>query len=223
MKALAFAAAAAAFSLSAAAASSAAELRTAVFAGGCFWSAEHDAEHLPGVKAVVVGYAGGKPTTTGPNYMDPIGGYNAAAATLTALRHRQISGLGQYVEVPQVEAAMQFIGPELLLGELPQEVRGTSRIRRDGLLVWEEEFLSGEAHMSHSIANLEHYHFRYPMHRRPGDLHAYFFGAAVMSFAFGVKTLPGDEYEIEASLFGKPLKNRMEPVPDEGPVRVTPL
>jgi peptide-methionine (S)-S-oxide reductase len=60
MKALAFAAAAAAFSLSAAAASSAAELRTAVFAGGCFWSAEHDAEHLPGVKAVVVGYAGGK-------------------------------------------------------------------------------------------------------------------------------------------------------------------
>ncbi len=115
------------------------------------------------------------------------------------------------------------IGPELLLGELPQEVRGTSRIRRDGRVVWEEEFLSGEAHMSHSIANLEHYHFRYPTHRRPGDLHAYFFGAAVMSFAFGVKTEPGDEYEIEASLFGKPLKNRMEPVADEGPVRVTQL
>ena len=90
-------------------------------------------------------------------------------------------------------------------------------------MIWEEEFLSGEAHMSHSIANLEHYHFRYPMHRRPGDLHAYFFGAAVMSFASGVKTAPGDEYEIEAALFGKPLRNRMESVPDEGPVRVTQL
>lgn len=115
------------------------------------------------------------------------------------------------------------IGPELLIGELPQEVRGKSRIRRDGAVIWEEDFLSGEAHMSHSIANLEHYHFRYPMHRRPGDVHAYFFGAAVMSFASGVKTAPGDEYEIEAALFGKPLRNRMELVPDEGPVRVTQL
>ena len=61
MKAIALAAAvAAAFSVSASGASSAPERRTAVFAGGCFWSAEHDAEHLPGVKDVVVGYAGGK-------------------------------------------------------------------------------------------------------------------------------------------------------------------
>lgn len=115
------------------------------------------------------------------------------------------------------------IGPELLLGELPQEVHGTSRITRDGKVVWEEAFLSGETHMSHSIANLEHYHFRYPMHRRPGDLHAYFFGAAVMSFASGIRTAPGDEFEIQAPVFGKPLRNRMEPVPDEGPITVREL
>jgi hypothetical protein len=115
------------------------------------------------------------------------------------------------------------IGPELLIGELPREVRGHSRIRRDGAVIWEQEFLSGEAHMSHSIANLEHYHFRYPMHRRPGDLHAYFFGAAVMSYASGIKTAPGDEYEIQAPEFGKPLRNRMQAVPDEGLVAVTPL
>lgn len=115
------------------------------------------------------------------------------------------------------------IGPELLIGELPEEVRGTSTIRRDGAVIWEQEFLSGEAHMSHSIGNLEHYHFRYPMHRRPGDLHAYFFGAAVMSYASGVQTAPGDEYEIQAPVFGKPLRNRMQLVPDEGLVAVTPL
>ena len=115
------------------------------------------------------------------------------------------------------------IGPELLIGDLPNEVRGHSRILRDGAVIWEQEFLSGEEHMSHSIANLEHFHFRYPMHRRAGDLHAYFFGAAVMSYASGIKTASGDEYEIQAQAFGKPLRNRMVAVPDEGLVTVTQL
>jgi hypothetical protein len=115
------------------------------------------------------------------------------------------------------------IGPELLLGELPADVRGTSKILRKGKVIWQDEFLSGEAHMSHSIANLEHFHFRYPMFRRPGDLHAYFFGAAVLSYAAGVKTAPGDEFVIEAKAFGQPLRNRMERVADEGLVTVAAL
>jgi hypothetical protein len=61
------------------------------------------------------------------------------------------------------------------------------------------------------------------MFRRPGDLHAYFFGAAVLSYAAGVKTVPGDEFEIEAREFGKPLRNKMVLVKDEGLVTVTPL
>jgi peptide-methionine (S)-S-oxide reductase len=48
------------------AAPAAAALKTAVFAGGCFWSAEHDIEHTPGVAKVVVGYAGG--TRANPTY-----------------------------------------------------------------------------------------------------------------------------------------------------------
>ena len=112
------------------------------------------------------------------------------------------------------------IGPEILIGELPQDVRGKSRIRRGNQILWEEDFLSGEKNMSHSIANLEHYHFRYPMFRRPGDLHAYFFGAAVMSYASGIKTQPGDVFEIEAEVFGKTLRNQMVAVPDEGLVTV---
>lgn len=70
-------------------------------------------EMAAGMSAMIA-YAGGKPTVTGPSYMDPIGGFNAAAAVLTALASRQATGLGQHVEVPQVEAAMQLIGPELL-------------------------------------------------------------------------------------------------------------
>ena len=134
-----------------------------------------------------------------------------------------VTEAANYLYLAHAKLRSCSIGPELLIGELPEEVRGTSTIRRDGAVIWEQEFLSGEAHMSHSIGNLEHYHFRYPMHRRPGDLHAYFFGAAVMSYASGVQTAPGDEYEIQAPVFGKPLRNRMQLVPDEGLVAVTPL
>jgi crotonobetainyl-CoA:carnitine CoA-transferase CaiB-like acyl-CoA transferase len=62
----------------------------------------------------MIGYAGGVPTTTGQVYPDPMGGYNGAAAVMTALMHRQATGEGQYIELSQVEAAMQFIGEELL-------------------------------------------------------------------------------------------------------------
>jgi len=35
------------------------KLETAVFAGGCFWSMQHDLEHVPGVTSIQVGYTGG--------------------------------------------------------------------------------------------------------------------------------------------------------------------
>jgi peptide-methionine (S)-S-oxide reductase len=63
-----FAAVAAAVLFAAQAAPAAAALKTAVFAGGCFWSAEHDIEHTPGVVKVVVGYAGG--TRPNPTYQN---------------------------------------------------------------------------------------------------------------------------------------------------------
>ena len=47
----------------------AAALKTAILAGGCFWSAQHDIEHTPGIKDVVVGYAGGsRPNPTYENH-----------------------------------------------------------------------------------------------------------------------------------------------------------
>ncbi|MGV8988528.1 MAG: CaiB/BaiF CoA transferase family protein [Cypionkella sp.] len=67
--------------------------------------------------SAMVSYPGGKPTVTGPSYMDPIGGFNAAAAILTALYQRDRTGQGQHIEMAQVEAAMQFIGPELIVGK----------------------------------------------------------------------------------------------------------
>jgi crotonobetainyl-CoA:carnitine CoA-transferase CaiB-like acyl-CoA transferase len=66
--------------------------------------------------SAMIGYPGGRPTVTGPSYPDPIGGFNAAAAILTALHHRDRTGQGQHIELAQVEAGMQFIGAELIEG-----------------------------------------------------------------------------------------------------------
>ena len=98
-------------------------------------------------------------------------------------------------------------GPEILVGPLPADIRGTSKIRRNGAVIWEKPFLSGEANMSHTFANLEHHHFKYALFRQPGDVHIHMFGTATLSFADGVKPQAGDVFEIEAAPFGLPLKN----------------
>ena len=115
------------------------------------------------------------------------------------------------------------LGPELRLGDLPGDVRGTSRIRRDGAVLWEKPFTTGEANMTHSIANLEHHHFKHARFRRPGDVHVHFFGTATASFADGVSTQPGDVFEIEAEGFNLPLRNPLAREDDEGLVRVSAL
>jgi len=98
-------------------------------------------------------------------------------------------------------------GPELRTGELPQHLAGSSRILRDGEVLWQNEFLSGEANMCHSLANLEYHHFKYRQFLRPGDVHIHFFGTATLSFADGIRTQPGDQFEISQAEFGAPLVN----------------
>ena len=102
------------------------------------------------------------------------------------------------------------IGPELLLGELPADIRGTARIMRGGRRLWEKPFLTGEANMSHYVRNLEHHHFKYDLFRRPGDLHVHFLGTATLSFADGIRTRDGDIFEIEAQPFQLPLRNPLK-------------
>lgn len=99
------------------------------------------------------------------------------------------------------------LGPELLLGALPPHIEGRSRIRREGRVVWEKPFLSGEANMSHSLWNLEQHHFKYPNFRQPGDIHVHFFGTGTLSYSDGVQTREGDVFEISAPPFTLPLRN----------------
>ena len=100
-------------------------------------------------------------------------------------------------------------GPELLVGEPSAAIEGTSRILRDGVELWSAPFLTGEANMTHTLANIEHHHFKYPHFRRPGDVHCHYFGTATLSFAAGITTQHGDIFEISAPGFGRPLQNRL--------------
>ena len=63
--------------------------------------------------------------------------------------------------------------------------------------------------MSHTIANLENHHFKYPLFCQPGDVHVHCFGTATLSFADKVITEVGDVFEIEAEAFGLRLRNRL--------------
>lgn len=99
------------------------------------------------------------------------------------------------------------LGPELLVGDLPSDVQGMSRIYRDGKVLWEKPFVSGEDNMTHTLANLEHHHFKYPLFQKPGQLHIHVYGTATLSFADGIVLQDNDVMEIDCPQLGRPLRN----------------
>jgi hypothetical protein len=127
-----------------------------------------------------------------------------------------------YLYLAHSKLRASAIGPELLVGALPEDVRGTSRILRGGEPIWEKPFLTGEANMSHSVANLEGHHFKYALFRKPGDVNIHYFGTATLSVSDGIKTQEGDVLEISAKAFGLPLSNPIGLVDAPWPV-VRPL
>jgi hypothetical protein len=101
------------------------------------------------------------------------------------------------------------IGPELVLDPEFESVSGQIKIERGGRLLWKKEIHSGEAHMCHSLQNLEHHHFKFEQHRQPGDVHVHFLGADCLSFGEGLRLADGDVVEITFQGFGRALRNRV--------------
>jgi hypothetical protein len=99
------------------------------------------------------------------------------------------------------------LGPELVVDPEFGIAPGTVSIEREGRVVWQQAIASGEANMSHSLANLEHHHFKYDVHRRPGDAHIHFFGADAFSFGAGIALEDGDIMVVAFEGFGRPLRN----------------
>ena len=104
------------------------------------------------------------------------------------------------------------LGPELVVGAAFQAVAGEVRIERGAETIWSKKVETGEENMCHSLANLEHHHFKFEGHRQPGDVHVHFFGAHSLSFGDGVVLKDGDWMEVRYEGFGRALRNpiRME-------------
>ena len=102
------------------------------------------------------------------------------------------------------------IGPELVVGHDFQSVPGTVTVERDGQTLWTAAIKSGEAEMCHSLANMEHHHFKFEGHRRPGDVHIHFYGADAFSFGAGVALAAGDVMKVQWEGFGRTLCNPLE-------------
>lgn len=182
---------------------------------------------VPGAALVSPGFAldaGEEPEIAGLYLIGPDGTPFRLGFALANEFSDHVTERGNYLWLAHSKLRPASFGPEMLLGDLPQHVEGTSRILRNGRAIWEKPFLSGEANMSHSLANLEHHHFKYALFRQPGDVHVHFFGTATLSFADGVKTQGGDVFRIEAPAFGLPLSNPLDQQQNgAGPVAVATL
>jgi len=99
------------------------------------------------------------------------------------------------------------LGPELVLDPHFKSIAVKIKIERAEQALWSKAFCTGEAEMCHSLQNIEHHHFKYQAHRRPGDVHVHFFGTDCLSFSDGVRLQQGDVMQVSAEGFGRPLRN----------------
>ncbi|MBN8730643.1 MAG: GguC protein [Acidobacteria bacterium] len=99
------------------------------------------------------------------------------------------------------------IGPELVLDASFDDLPGNVAIHRGTSVLWRKSLLTGEAAMCHSLANMEHHHFKFAPHRRPGDVHIHFFGAGAFSFGEGIQLEADDVMEVSFDQLGRSLRN----------------
>ena len=129
-----------------------------------------------------------------------------------------------YLNLAGSKLRMCSLGPELVVGADFADVPGRVRILRDGEVLWQKQIRTGEDNMCHSLANLEHHHFKFAGHRQSGMLHVHFMGADCLSFGEGIRLKPGDVTEVQFDGFGRPLQNAIAAdAPMTTPMRVQAL
>jgi len=99
------------------------------------------------------------------------------------------------------------LGPELVVDGDFHSVAGDVRLERGNEVIWQKSIETGEATMSHSLANMEHHHFKFDAHRIPGHVHVHFFGAHSLSFGEGVELHDGDWMQVHFAGYGRALRN----------------
>lgn len=119
-----------------------------------------------------------------------------------------------YLNLAGSKLRTSALGPELVVDPEFQAIPVKVTIERGAAVLWSKSFGTGETNMCHSLQNIEHHHFKFEIHRRPGDVHVHFFGTACLSFSDGIHLQDGDVMQVAAEHFGRPLRN---------PVRISKL
>lgn len=112
-----------------------------------------------------------------------------------------------YLNLAGSKLRMCSLGPELAIDAKFHDVSGQVKILRDEEVLWEKTVRTGELNMCHSLANLEHHHFKFAGHLQAGMVHVHFMGADCLSFGEGIRLEAGDVTEIQFQGFGRPLRN----------------
>ena len=101
------------------------------------------------------------------------------------------------------------VGPELVIGHGFENLDVRCSVTRDDDLIYDSgDLKSGEQYMCHSLRNCEDHHFKYPLHREPGDVHLHFFGTSKLSHSErDWKYQAGDEIRVTVADFSRPLIN----------------
>ncbi len=109
------------------------------------------------------------------------------------------------------------VGPSINTSLNFSDVTIKCDINRDGSVIYSSgELKSGEEYMSHSLNNMEYHHFKYDIHRNPGDIHLHFFGTSQLSFSTRKwKFKPGDSISIYSDQFQGMLENTVEKSSEE--------
>ncbi len=115
------------------------------------------------------------------------------------------------------------LGPELAIDLAFQSVPGRVAIERDGSVLWSKAIATGEEEMCHNLRNIEHHHFKFDGHRRPGDVHVHYFGACALSCGDGIRLAHGDVMNVSFEGFGRALRNPVRVLRDKAtPISVMP-
>ena len=150
---------------------------------------------------------GDEAEVAGAYLIDPSGAPRCVGLVLANEFSDHVHEQQNYLYLAHSKLRTCAIGPELIVDADFRDARGTTRILRGKKVVWSKPFATGEKNMCHTVANLEHHHFKYPAHRRPGDAHVHFLGADAFSFGDKVQLQNGDVMEIELAGFGRALRN----------------
>jgi hypothetical protein len=116
------------------------------------------------------------------------------------------------------------LGPEIVMDANFESVPVAATVERNGNVHWTKTFRTGESEMCHSLRNIEHHHFKFEGHRRPGQVHVHFLGTDCLSFGDGIRLQDGDIMQVSAEGYGRPLRNPVRADKSKPfPVSVTPL